>query len=228
MIAILSDIHGNWAALRAVLDQIDTLSVNKIINLGDTAGYYPHLNECCTALRERDVISIRGNHDHYLVERLPCHRSRAATRCLEKQRGEITAENLSWLASLPSSASIYGINCVHGGWGDYLEEYFEPRAGYFDFCNDPFFASGHTHVPLIWLDGTKRYCNPGSVGQPRDGDPRACFALFDGTSFVIKRVSYDPTDTQNAMRDSGFPPEYFENLDLGTRIGGGIDRYAQG
>lgn len=225
MIAIISDIHGNWAALRTVLEEIDKLGVEKTINLGDTAGYYPHVNECCNALRERGVLSLLGNHDFYLVRGLPCHRSRSASACLEHQRRVTSASNLAWLAGLPTSFLIDGINCVHGGWSDQLEEYFHPRPGYFDFCEDSVFASGHTHVPTVWVDGARQYCNPGSVGQPRDGDARASFAIFDGRSFEIRRVAYDPSDTQKAMQDSGFPRAYYENLEIGTRIGGQVDCY---
>jgi len=163
MIAIISDIHGNWAALRRVLEEIDHLGIEKIINLGDTA-------------------PLLGNHDFYLVRGLPCHRSRSATACLEHQRRATSASNLAWLAGLPTNLVVDGINCVHGGWSDYLEEYFRPRIGYFDFCDHTVFASGHTHVPIIWVDGPKMYCNPGSVGQPRDGDARASFAVYDGLS----------------------------------------------
>jgi len=225
MIAIISDIHGNWAALRRVLEEIDHLGIEKIINLGDTAGYYPLVNECCEALRERGVLSLLGNHDFYLVRGLPCHRSRSAKACLEHQRRATSASNLAWLAGLPTNLVVDGINCVHGGWSDYLEEYFRPRIGYFDFCDHTVFASGHTHVPIIWVDGPKMYCNPGSVGQPRDGDARASFAVYDGLNFEIRRVTYDPSDTQRAMRDAGFPAGYYQNLEIGSRIGGRVDRY---
>jgi len=225
MIALISDIHGNWAALEKVLAKIDSLDVKQIINLGDTAGYYSFINECCEALRERAAFSLLGNHDHYLIQGLPCERSRSATHCLEHQQQVITEENLAWLTALPTSASIFGINCVHGGWLNHLEEYFNPKAGYFNFSDDTLFASGHTHVPIVWSDGGKQYCNPGSVGQPRDGDPRASFAIFDDKHFHIIRVEYDSTPTKNAMRDLGFPNTYWTNLDTGSRIGGGIDSY---
>jgi predicted phosphodiesterase len=68
MIALISDIHGNWAALEKVLAKIDSLDVKQIINLGDTAGYYSFINECCEALRERAAFSLLGNHDHYLIQ----------------------------------------------------------------------------------------------------------------------------------------------------------------
>jgi predicted phosphodiesterase len=225
MIAIISDVHGNWAALQRVLEEIDYLGIEKIINLGDTAGYYPFVNECCEALRERGALSLLGNHDFYLVRGLPCHRSRSASACLEYQRRITSASNFAWLAGLPTSLIVDGINCVHGGWSDHLEEYFRPRVGYFDFCADALFVSGHTHVPTVWFDRGKRYCNPGSVGQPRDGDARASFAVYDGFNFEIRRVRYDPSKTQGAMQDAGFPAVYYENLEIGSRIGGGVDRY---
>lgn len=225
MIALISDVHGNWPALRRVLDELDRLGIQEIINLGDTSGYYPFLNECCEALRERSVFSLLGNHDQYLLKGTPLGTSRSATECLAYHRRAVTEENLRWLSELPISAKIHGVNCVHGGWSDPLEEYFRPRSGYFDFSGDPLFASGHTHVPLVLAENKKIYCNPGSVGQPRDGDPRASFAVFDGRNFTIQRIRYDSSEVRRVMSDLGFPDSYSVNLERGTRIGGGIDRY---
>jgi diadenosine tetraphosphatase ApaH/serine/threonine PP2A family protein phosphatase len=79
-------------------------------------------------------------------------------------------------------------------------------------------------VPCVWTNGEKTYCNPGSVGQPRDGDCRASFAICDDYAFAIHRVPYDIGATQQAMRDAGFDRYFYENLEVGARIGGKIDR----
>ena len=219
MIAILSDIHGNYVALSAVLREVDRLDVSKVICLGDTAGYYNQINECCDELRAREVFSLMGNHDRYLTSDEACPRSDAATRCIEYQATIIDASHLAWLASLPSSAQIHGLDLVHGGWNDPLEEYMTPTAEYFADKTGPVFASGHTHEQLVWSDGLKQYCNPGSVGQPRDGDPRSAFATWNGERFELHRVEYDVRAAQVSMTKAGFDPYFSNNLAFGLRIG---------
>jgi len=111
---------------------------------------------------------------------------------------------------------------VHGGWKDPLDEYIKLSSGYFSDLPGKFFASGHTHVPVIWEEQGKQYCNPGSVGQPRDGNPQAAFATFDDEHFLLHRVPYDIKKAQQAMHEAGFPDYYYVNLADGTRIGGSI------
>lgn len=219
LIAILSDIHGNYSALSSVLDDVDRLGCTEIVCLGDTAGYYNEINECCGALREREAFSLLGNHDWYLTSDESCPRSNAATRCIEYQRTIIEPDHLAWLASLSSSASVHGLDLVHGGWGDPLDEYLAPSDDYFDDLVGPFFASGHTHHQVMWSKGNKRYCNPGSVGQPRDGDPRAAFATWDGQEFKLRRVTYDIGAAQRSMTAAGFDTYFSVNLIYGLQIG---------
>jgi predicted phosphodiesterase len=224
MIGIISDVHGNHVALTAVLAELDELGVAEILCLGDIAGYYCQINECCDTLRERDVFCLAGNHDGYLVAGNGCPRSNSATRCLDYQQGVVTPSNLAWLATLPQRACKHDIDLVHGGWRDPLEEYLKPSQDYFDALPGQYFASGHTHVQYLWTGDRKVYCNPGSVGQPRDGDPRAAFALWDGQEFSLRRVEYDVEAMQALMRDAGFEPYFYANLSNGSRIGGKIDR----
>jgi diadenosine tetraphosphatase ApaH/serine/threonine PP2A family protein phosphatase len=115
------------------------------------------------------------------------------------------------------------LSVVHGGWRDPIDEYVFPSTEYFFGIDGRYFSSGHTHVPCVWTDGTKTYCNPGSVGQPRDGDCRASFATWDNYEFRIHRVDYDIGAIQRAMSDAGFDAYYYENLNAGARIGGKID-----
>ena len=219
MIGILSDIHGNYAALDAVFGALDASDVSTIVCLGDTAGYYDRINECCAALRDRNVFSLMGNHDYYLTANVPCPRSASATRCIQYQSVIIKPENFAWLSSLSSEAEIHNLNLVHGGWRNPLDEYMAPSESYFDQYQGKNFASGHTHHQLLWTNGTKQYCNPGSVGQPRDGDPRAAYATWDGTSFKLHRVDYDIEVTQRSMSASGFDSYFYENLAYGLPIG---------
>lgn len=225
MLALISDIHGNHAALKAVLADIDRQGIKQIVCLGDVGGYYCQVNECIATLRERKIFTLMGNHDGYLAFNTPCERSNSANRCLDYQRRVITDENLAWLAALEEQGQVGELRLIHGGWNDPLEEYLRPSAEYFAQHEGRYFASGHTHVPCIWQEGDKTYCNPGSVGQPRDGDPRAAYALWDGEAFTLCRVSYDIKATQDAMREAGFDPYFYENLAIGSRIGGKIDSY---
>ncbi|WP_447890198.1 metallophosphoesterase family protein [Pseudomonas hormoni] len=222
MIGIISDIHGNHVALSTVLNKLDELGVTEIICLGDIGGYYCQINECCETLRQRRVFSIMGNHDWYLAKGEACPRSNSANDCLNYQRKVIFPDNLAWLASLPERSQVHGLDIVHGGWNDPIDEYVRPSSEYFSVLPGKFFASGHTHVQTVWSDGEKTYCNPGSVGQPRDGDPRAAFATWDGYSFHIHRIEYDIDQIQRKMALAGFTPYYSENLSKGTSIGGKI------
>ncbi|CAN7618977.1 metallophosphoesterase family protein [Neorhizobium sp. LjRoot104] len=220
MIGIISDIHGNCPALLAVLNELEKLGVKTLICLGDVAGYYSQVNECCELLQNSRAQMLMGNHDWYLTSGEGCPRSSSANRCLDYQRATITGANLLWLSRHKSEAMIQGISFVHGGWRDPLDEYMKPSSGYFKDIPGTLFASGHTHIPMLWEGDRKAYCNPGSVGQPRDGDPRASFAVFHEGRFSLHRVPYDVQRTQEAMKAAGFSAYFYENLAIGTRLGG--------
>src|SRR5690554_6686719 len=126
MIGIISDVHGNYEALAAVLEKLDEMHVRRVICLGDISGYYCQINECCDILRVRDVFSLMGNHDWYLTSGEGCARSNSANVCLDYQRRVITPDNMAWLTSLSPSAEIEGIRVVHGGWNDPVDEYINP------------------------------------------------------------------------------------------------------
>ncbi len=220
MLALISDIHGNIAALEAVLARLDDLEVKAVVCLGDTAGYYPDVDACVARLVERGIGSVRGNHDHYLVTDTRSGRSAYADLCIDQQLSQVSEATKAWLAGLPLHATHAEIAMVHGGWDDPLDQYLtDPRDS--DFADQPgrYFASGHTHLPLLWSGARAVYCNPGSVGQPRDGDPRAAFALFDGERFRIERVVYDIVRTERATLAAGLPDAVAANLVRGQPIG---------
>lgn len=223
MIAIISDIHGNYPALKAVLNEIDRIGCEKVISLGDVAGYYCMINECIEELRTKGIINILGNHDKYIITGTICPRSSSANICLEYQNKIITKENRLWLTQSKIGLSIGDIDMVHGGWLDPVDEYlYHLDKGYFEKLKAKMFFSGHTHIQIIKDFGEKRYCNPGSVGQPRDRDWRASFVVYEpnkGTVY-LKRVEYDVEAIIKAMRNAEFKPYFYENLYLGTRIGG--------
>lgn len=216
MIAILSDIHGNFEALKAVMKEIDNMSVQEIYCLGDVVGYYPQINECCELLQERKIKTIMGNHDWYMAAKSFCPRSRSVNDCLKYQHEIITPQNYEWICSLPVYLSEHGISFVHGSWNNPIDDYFEPSEEYLERLSDKFFVSGHTHKPLIFNSKNKKYCNPGSVGQPRDWDNRASFATFDGIDFCIHRVEYDFTVVGKLMDQAGFNGYYYGCLKNGS------------
>ena len=216
-IAFISDIHGNYAALTAVLKSIDELGVDRIVCAGDIGGYYTEVNACCDLLRNRSISAVMGNHDWYLGNDGHCLRSRSVNDCLNYQRRVISPENKTWLAQLPLQWRLDDIRMVHGGWSDPIDEYLKPSADYFAPLDGRYFVTGHTHLPMICDYGDKIYCNPGSVGQPRDGDPRAAFAIFDNGAFSLHRVPYDMQRVFDLMDAAGFNDYYYGGLKTGAR-----------
>lgn len=215
-IALISDIHGNYEALQSVLEQIDSLHINDIYCLGDIVGYYTQVNECCELLRDKNIKCILGNHDMYLITQSGCARSKSANLCLEYQTKIISDTNIDWLKSLPIRLEVGQLSLVHGGWRDPLEEYVVPTEDYFSNFSNRYFASGHTHKQMIVKFGEQAYCNPGSVGQPRDDDPRAAFATFDGKNFNLHRVDYNINEVCRLMALAGFEEYYFNRLWVGS------------
>mgnify|MGYP001033040259 CR=1 FL=1 len=210
MIAIISDIHGNYEALKKVLEMIDGMEITEIYCLGDIVGYYSQVNECCNELRERNVKCLIGNHDWYMISGTKCMRSHSVNDCLEYQRKTISDTNLKWLSELPVIINKEKVSMVHGGWINPLDEYLDvSNKKYFDDIQGRIFISGHTHIQRIYKYGNKTYGNPGSVGQPRDGDSRAAFATFDGNSFTGYRVEYDIDKVGRLMKQAGFSSYYY-------------------
>ncbi len=216
-LAFISDIHGNYEALKAVLSQLDAMAISQIYCAGDIVGYYPQINECCEELRARNIPSVMGNHDWYMAGGGFCPRSRSVNDCLAYQRTIFKESHLQWLKTLPIQLRVGDVQIVHGGWGDPIDEYLKPTDEYFDQVVGRFFVSGHTHIQLVQRFGPKVYCNPGSVGQPRDGDPRAAFATFEGGSFELHRVEYDMQKVFALMKAAGFDDYYYGGLKTGAR-----------
>jgi putative phosphoesterase len=215
--AFISDIHGNFEALRAVLAEIDRLGIVSVYCAGDVVGYYSQVNECCRELRGWGIACVLGNHDWYMAGGGFCSRSKSVNDCLEYQRKIIEPDNLEWLRTLPVQMRIGEIHMVHAGWADPIDEYLSPTAEYFQRVIGNVFVSGHTHIQTVQRFGDKVYCNPGSVGQPRDGDPRAAFAVYEDGEFALHRVEYDMQTVFDLMRAAGFNDYYFGGLKTGAR-----------
>ncbi|NVD39576.1 metallophosphoesterase family protein [Ensifer sp. HO-A22] len=224
MIAVISDIHGNLPALEAVLARIDELACSTIISLGDVVGYYAQPGDCIEVLKARGIPNIMGNHDYYIVSGEGCPRSRMVNDIIEYQRGIISPEQRAWLGK-SKSYLVDGSNYfVHGSWQDPIDEYlYKISPAHFPQGAERLFA-GHTHVQVrLEIDG-KVFCNPGSVGQPRDGDPRAAFATLSANGIELHRIEYDIDRTARHMQRAGFPSRFSENLYIGAQIGGRIDK----
>lgn len=215
--AFISDIHGNYEALKAVLAEVDRQRISRVYCAGDVVGYYSQINECCRELRERGIACVMGNHDWYMAGGGFCSRSKSVNDCLSYQRKIIEAEHLEWLSTFPVQLRIDEIQMVHGGWADPIDEYLKPSASYFEQMAGNVFVSGHTHLQTLQRFGDKVYCNPGSVGQPRDGDPRAAFALYEAGAFTLHRVEYDMQKVFDLMQAAGFSDYYYGGLKTGAR-----------
>ena len=148
-------------------------------------------------------------------------RSRSATACIRHQRAVATPACRAWLARSKPLVRLHGIAMVHGGWNDPLDEYLVnvgedalPRA-----AREPV-RVGAGHLPVVRHWTGRAYVNPGSVGQPRDGDPRAAYALtVDGGRIELRRVAYDIDATAAATKAAGFSEHFYKNLYVGKRIG---------
>lgn len=226
-IAFISDIHGNFPALSAVLDDIAERKVDSTYCLGDLVGYYSQINEVIDVIRQKNIPCIIGNHDYALIHNngiIP--RSRTCTNVLTKQLEYISSPNLSFLKTLPDSLIIEDnknkIMAVHGGLNDYIDEYIQEITESYFSSLDPtisYVVTAHNHKADIQHFSKVHYANTGSVGQPRDHDPRASYLLYDNGSLEIIRVSYDIEAIIRQMESDGFPSYISEVLRTGSRIG---------
>jgi putative phosphoesterase len=186
MLAIISDIHANLGALKAVLAQVE--GAEAILCCGDIVGYGPQPNECCELLRERGVLSVKGNHDQTCatLDRLEEFRRRAAQAAVWTHR-QLTDENREWLNGLPLQLEHSGFSVVHGCPGSSTEKlgtYVLSEWLDRDLCRElmarvggRYLLLGHTHVPMRY----RSVLNPGSVGLPRDGDWRPSYLTIGST-----------------------------------------------
>jgi diadenosine tetraphosphatase ApaH/serine/threonine PP2A family protein phosphatase len=241
-IAVISDIHANLHALQAVLAALAEDVPDAIWNLGDTVGYGPRPNECCAVAGERAEVSLVGNHDLVAlgssevdVEEFNPEAAAAATWT----RAALSEESRAFLEGLRPSAARTGVELYHGSPRDPVWEYVltvEAARAAFEATKAPIVLVGHSHVPLalqmeaeiggglakagteVDLSSGRWLLNPGSVGQPRDGDPRAAYCLldFDSRRATFVRVEYAIAETQAEMREQGLPAALAERLAFGA------------
>lgn len=221
-VALLSDVHANLVALEAVLRVLPP--VEAIWVMGDTVGYGPDPQDTLALLLERGALIVTGNHDRAVSTGQGLELFNPAARAAaERHRSWLSAEQRDLLESLPLTlAPAAGYEICHGSPRDPLWEYvFDARiaAAAMTATSAARCCVGHTHVPARFVTGDgKVLINPGSVGQPRDGDPRAAYALLDvGTANVsFERIEYDVGETQRRMRARGLPEMLAERLRFGV------------
>ena len=239
-ILVMSDVHANLAAFEAVLADAAG-KWDKIWYLGDLVGYGPNPNECVDLLRQQEHIALSGNHDWAALDKLDISDfNEEARTAVLWTRDRLTEESFAFLDSLPAKRVQEAFTLAHASprhpvW-EYILDY-ETAAENFGHFNTPYCLVGHTHVPVliaekegddlfvhvptyketIYLEDTRSIINPGSVGQPRDSDPRASYALLniEDLTWDFHRVAYPIEETQKQIRDLGLPEALAARLDYG-------------
>jgi diadenosine tetraphosphatase ApaH/serine/threonine PP2A family protein phosphatase len=242
-VAVISDIHGNLHALQAVLQAVERERPDEVWCLGDLVGYGARPNECCAVVRERAGLCLVGNHDLVALGSDNVDLSEfnnEAAAAAQWTRSALSEESRGFLASLEPAAVREGVELFHASPRDPVWEYVltvEAALAALQLTVAPVVLVGHSHIPLaISLDngelsgdhapfGTEKdlgkarwLLNPGSVGQPRDGDPRAAWLLLDldARQASFRRQDYDIEGTQSEIREEGLPDA------LATRLASGI------
>ncbi|MGA9115269.1 MAG: metallophosphoesterase family protein [Bacteroidota bacterium] len=237
-IAIMSDIHSNLPALEAVLQRIETLGADALHCLGDIVGYGPFPEECIGLVGARCDVVVRGNHDSGLLGETSVEDFNSMGRlALEWTRDRVSAASLTYLRGLPLVCRREEVTFVHSSpasperW-PYVFSLTDAEEAFRAFTTRLCFV-GHTHVPVVvgedlsvnsfgppgrTEDRARFLVNVGSVGQPRDGDPRAAFGLLDIEAWTYEtvRVEYDIPKTQAAIRKAGLPAPLARRLSRGV------------
>jgi len=237
--AIISDIHANLEAFCAVLEKIDGMNIDQIVCLGDVVGYNASPNECANLIRERNIQTVLGNHDAVACSlEEPWGFNPVALAAALWTRETLSEENLEWLRNLPDELNFGAFVAVHGApqnrntylftWEDIL-----PHLSFLEEQNCNMCFIGHTHSPGIFSTdgvysvdddskfalgtGKNFFINPGSVGQPRDGNPHAAFGILDTdeNSFEQVRIKYPVDKAAKRVIEADLPPFLAERLGLG-------------
>lgn len=224
-IGIISDVHGNYPALKAVISELKAHHVKRIFCAGDIVGYYPYVNEVIEELQKQKIKCVLGNHDFSLLSGLPVRESYSGNLTVNFARKKITAKNLRFLASLKAYESIRlngsEILMMHGGLDNLLNQRIHFEEDLTLPSGKKTLFGGHTHVPSVFRRGAVLYVNPGSSGQPRDFDIRASACVMDLSSGECKflRVLYDIDAVYSKMRELGFDPRIAWSLYTGDWVG---------
>jgi putative phosphoesterase len=232
-VAVITDIHGNLPALQAALARIAELGISDIYCGGDLVGYGPHPNEVCAAIAERAIPTIYGNYDYAIARDLDdcgCayitpHDRELGQRSVEWTLAHTEQAGKDFMRELPFdlrfSVGATAVHLVHGSprkVNEYLFEDKPPRL-YERLAaaeTDPVLVFGHTHKPWAHEYGGVLFVNCGSVGKPKDGDPRGAFAVLraaaGGVDVTIERVDYDAVAVAREVAAAGLPQEFADKL----------------
>ncbi len=239
-VLVISDIHANLTALEAVL--ADAGEVEATWCLGDLVGYGPDPNECVERIRGLpNLVCLLGNHDAAALNQIDVDAFNSEARSsLNWVKGTLSADNLDYIQHLPEVTEVDQVTLAHGSPRNPIWEYIlDPRTAHrnLDYFQTPFCFVGHTHLPIIYQFNTaltvvtvmapeagdahtltaRAMANPGSVGQPRDHDPRACYAIFETSEALweMHRVVYDIEGVQQRIRKAGLPLKHALRLTEG-------------
>ena len=238
-IAILGDIHANLDALNVVLDDCQREGVTEYLCTGDVVGYNACPHECVQIIRDLGCPVVKGNHDHYISSDQNFDDiSPNAAEVLRWTRDRLTDEEIQWLRDLPFVVTKMGISLVHATMDGpqqfgYVFDHLQAEANFVHQKTSLCFY-GHTHCPMIFekqmngiyrIDaqdfklpmGRKYFINVGSVGQPRDGDPRSSYVIYDPAQRLVRfrRLEYDIAAAQARIRAAGLPERLAQRLALG-------------
>ncbi len=240
---VISDIHGNLPALERVLDALTAAQVDTYLCLGDIVGYGASPNECCELIQDIEALCIRGNHEQAVLEPDILNWFNPDARaCLIWTREQLTSSNREFLASLQPITETDNFILCHGS---IIEPNFYITSPYgalpsMQVMTSPLAFFGHTHCAewFVWADhaelpeqhsypagglcslesSAKYLINPGAVGQPRDGNPQAAFAIYDEPARQVElhRIDYDIAAAQEQMTRAGLPLSMIQRLSLGA------------
>ena len=236
--AIIGDIHANWDALEAVLADAESRGVTDYVCVGDIVGYNADPVRCLEKIQSLDCVTVKGNHDHYCSNDMHLHDFHPdAGSVVAWTRDQLSAEQMQYLRDLPLVSRFAGVTVVHSTldmpdkWG-YVFDPLEADA-HFSYQTTPCCVYGHTHVPVVFERqhtvvrhaftrvkvtlGRRYFINVGSVGQPRDRDPRAAYTIYEpkARTFELVRVTYDIARTQARIREAKLPDRLAQRLSLG-------------
>ena len=237
--AIVSDIHANLEGLEAVLKDAQEQKCTHYVCLGDIVGYGPNPNECLNLIRSLDCPVIMGNHDEYCASDLDLTGFNAmAAEAIRWTRTQLSADDKTWLRDLKYVRHVESFTIVHATldlperWA-YVFDRLSAQAS-FNYQHTAVCFNGHTHVPVAFVRGPtglqgglyskikievgrKYFVNVGSVGQPRDRNPKSAYVIFDLIANIIelRRVDYDIGMTQKKIRAAGLPESLAERIEHG-------------
>jgi len=236
--AIIADIHGNWEALQVVLDDIQKQKCTHYACVGDVVGYNANPKECLDLIRGMGMPVVKGNHDEYCssedaLEGFNPH----AAEAVNWTRKQLTTDDRQWLRDLKYTRMVTSFSMVHATldgpqrWGYVFDKL--GAAASFPYQTTQVCFFGHTHVPVAFIrdsmvrggtyskfkvePGKKYFVNVGAVGQPRDGNPKAGYVVYDmdASTIELRRLDYDIATAQDKIRAAGLPERLAERLAFG-------------